>query len=151
MLQLFDAIWPKLFSIGVGAIAVASWERLLHPLLIELFTEKTKLHPHFVSHLKWNDNDPHKLSMSIKKLGYGVTGTLRFLDGKHSGKEYALKGRYDHGLLTFTYVATDDRSKSQGSGTFKRTKDGEAFAGYFAYVSQSSGKIETVTSEFVKS
>lgn len=150
MLQLFDAIWPKLFSLGVGAIAIASWERWLHPLLIEWFTEKTKLHPHFVAHIKWNEAEGHTLSMSIKKLGYGVTGTLRFLDGKHSGKEYILKGRYDHGLLTFTYVATDDRSKSQGSGTFKRNKDGDAFAGYFAYVSQTGGKIETVASEFVK-
>lgn len=144
----FDAIWPKILSMVVGALVLAGWERWINPWIVETFKEPIKLGSNFIGVLKWEDVGVHKIEMRPKKLGYDISGSLRFVEGKHVGKEYVISGRYQHGLLTFTYRPDDPQSTSQGSGTFLRSIDGKRFTGHFAYVGESSGVIESVPCEF---
>lgn len=144
---MLDDLSLKLLAAALGAAATPLFQYVLYPWFIEYFREPTKLRPSYTGELRWEDVGANKITVKLRKHGYRVSGTLLFMDGKHKGKEYELSGRYSHGLLTFTYLPADSGSTSQGSGTFQRLKDGELFKGYFAYVSLSSGKIETMTCE----
>ena len=150
MSQMLSQLLSSLLPLVIGALITPFWNHILYPRIIQVFAERTKLHRQYVAELRWADVGTHKLSMSVKKVGYKVTGTLRFIEGKANlGKEYELKGRYYHGLLTFTFVAMDPASISQGSGAFNSKSDGEAFVGYLTYISQSNGEIEAIDCKFV--
>ena len=141
---MFDDLLPKLGSAAIGAAATPILKDFVYPWLIELLREPTKLRSTYTGTIKWEDVGDHKMSVRLRKLGYKISGSILFVEGKHKGKEYKLTGRYSHGLLTFTYQSKDSASTSQGSGTFQRLRDGELFSGYFAYFGQSAGQVETV-------
>ncbi len=141
---MLEDFLPKLASAAIGAAATPFLKDFVYPWIIELLREPTKLKPTFIGAIKWADAGDHKLTVRIRKLGYRVSGTILFTEGKQKGKEYKLAGRYSQGLLTFTYHPKDSASTSQGSGTFLRLRDGELFRGHFAYFGQTHGHVETV-------
>ena len=147
--MITDALWPKILSMVVGALVFAAWARWINPWIVENFKEPIKLRSNFIGTLEWENAGNHRIELRPKKLGYDVSGSLRFLDAKHVGKTYEITGRYQHGLLTFTYKPDDAHSISQGSGTFLRSFDGDKFTGYFVFIAESSGTIETSPCEFV--
>lgn len=140
-------IIANLAAAAIGGIVVFSWERLIYPLFVQAFREPTKLASEYAGLLDFGRGPHHKISIRLNKRGYRITGTLRFTEGRHQGKEYALAGRYWHGLLTFTYWPLDQSSTSQGTATFQRLRDGTVLRGQFAYYSQDADQVSSVLCE----
>jgi hypothetical protein len=141
------SILGSLIAAAIGATLTPLWQRFLHPFIVENLWEPTKLAKEYKGRLDFGNGPRHEISVRVNKKGYGIEGRLRFIEGRHSGKEYFVKGRYYHGMLTFTYWAVDQVSTSQGSATFQRLRDGELFLGYFAYYSQEKDFVDTVKCE----
>jgi len=134
----------SLAASAIGGVLVFAWHSVIYPFLIERFKEPTKLAPEYYGTLDFGHGPTHRISVTVRKLGYRVTGLIRFTEGEHQGKEYELEGRYSHGSLTFTYWALNKASTSQGAGTFQRRHDGQLFVGAFAYYSQGQDAVSTV-------
>ncbi|HVR98503.1 MAG TPA: hypothetical protein VMW27_17950, partial [Thermoanaerobaculia bacterium] len=126
-------ILGNLIAAAIGAFVAFFWVSLAYPAIIEGFFEPTKLAREYRGVLDFGRGPHHTISLQVKKRGYRVRGKLVFLQGRHKGKEYPVKGRYAHSLLTFHYYPSDKMSTSQGTATFQRLRDGELFLGYFAY------------------
>lgn len=137
----------NLTAAAIGAFCAFVWTSHIYPIFIEGVFEPTKLATEYRGVLDFGRGPNHMLSLQVRKLGYRVRGRLTFLEGRHKGKVYPVKGRYSHSLLTFHYFPVDKISTSQGTATFQRLRDGELFVGYFAYYSQESDSVSTVRCE----
>jgi len=137
----------SLTAAAIGGIGAFCWTNFIYPAVVEGLYEPTKLAREYRGILDFGKGPNHLISLQVRKRGYRVAGKLTFLEGRHKGKVYPVKGRYSHSLLTFHYFPSDRRSTSQGTATFQRLKDGELFAGYFAYFSQESDTVSTVRCE----
>lgn len=146
-----NAVVLDLAKAAVGACAGAAFallfRKVLKPAFEQLFLEKRRLRRDWTGVIRWPDVGEHTLQVSLRKLGYTVSGRLLFTTGVHQGKAYRLTGRFAHGTLTFTYWPVDAASVSQGSGTFLLLNDGERLAGAFAYHGQTSNAVETIACE----
>jgi hypothetical protein len=140
-------IVANLIAAVIGAGAAWYWVSYVYPAVIEGFFEPTKLSAKYRGTLDFGKGPNHKVELRVKKRGYTVRGSLEFLDGRHKGKVYPVKGRYSHALLTFHYFPADKSSTSQGTATFQRLRDGELFLGYFAYYSEGEDRVATVACE----
>jgi hypothetical protein len=141
------AILTNLIAAAIGAFAAYLWVSHIYPAIIEGFFEPTKLAPEYRGTLDFGKGPYHTIALELRKRGYRVRGMLTFLEGRHKGKQYPVKGRYSHSLLTFHYFPSDKISTSQGTATFQRLRDGALFSGYFAYYSQESDSVSTVQCE----
>jgi hypothetical protein len=140
-------ILSNLIAAAIGGLAAFLWVSFIYPSIIEGFFEPTKLAQEYRGTLDFGNGPNHVISLQVRKRGYQVRGRLTFLEGRHKGKVYPVKGRYSHSLLTFHYFPADKISTSQGTASFQRLKDGELFVGYFAYFSQESDSVSTVRCE----
>lgn len=144
---MLNDVLSHLIAIAVGAIVAALWTSRLYPAILQGFLEPTKLAPEYRGVLDFGRGPRHEISLQIRKRGYTIRGKLVFIKGRHQGKEYPVKGRYWHSLMTFHYFPADKASTSQGTATFQRRHDGGSFSGYFAYYSQESDTVATVKCE----
>jgi len=141
--MLLDIV-SNLIAAAIGAFAAYLWVSVIYPAIIEGFFEPTKLAAEYRGTLDFGRGPHHTIALRVKKRGYRVRGTLEFLEGRHKGKVYPVKGRYSHSLLTFHYYPADKISTSQGTASFQRRKDGALLSGFFAYYSQESDSVSTV-------
>ena len=132
----------------LGTIVALTWNTFLVPLIIENFGERVKLHRYWISNLDFGSGNSHSVKLELKKLGYNISGDLEFTNGKHAGKKYKIKGRFQSLILTFRYYPYDKHSRSQGTATLMWLKDGELLKGHFAYFSQDKELVDTVGCEF---
>lgn len=128
----------------ICALLAATWSRLLLPFLIEYFGERIKIYRWWLGNLNFSSGQLHGIKLEIKKRGYDIRGDLEFTTGRHAGKKYYIKGRFQSNILTFHYYPHDKHSTSQGTATFKRLLDGEQLSGHFAYFSQENNEVATV-------
>jgi hypothetical protein len=141
---VFLDIIANLIAAAIGALSAWFWVTHVYPAIIEGFFEPTKLAKEYRGRLDFGKGPHHEIALRVQKRGYTVRGSLIFLDGRHKGKVYPVKGRYSHGLLTFHYFPSDKTSTSQGTATFQRLKDGAVLSGYFAYYSEGQDKVATI-------
>ncbi len=135
---------------AVGAAAYPLFSKVVYPYFVELFREPTKLKPEFVATLDFGGGKTDKIRLRIKKLGYQISGTLRFEEGDKMGAEYEVKGRYNHGIISFHYSACDASSTSQGSASLLRTEDGAHLTGHIIYFGRTAGVLLTAHCEFAE-
>jgi hypothetical protein len=142
-------IVANLIAAALGAFAAWLWVSYAYPAIIEGFFEPTKLAFEYRGILDFGKGPNHKVSLQVRKRGYTVRGSLTFLEGRHKGKVYPVKGRYAHALLTFHYFPADKSSTSQGTATFQRLRDGAVLSGFFAYYSEGQDKVATVRCDLI--
>jgi len=136
-----------LITTFLAALIAAYWKSFVVPFFIENFGERIKIHHTWVSNLNFGSGSLHGIKLTVNKLGYNITGELEFTTGRHTGKKYQIKGRFQSNILTFHYYPYDKHSTSQGTATFMRLMDGELLSGSFGYFSQEKNLIDTVKCE----
>lgn len=143
-----ESVLAGIISAFLLGIIVSIWKTLIVPFFIETFGERIKIYKSWRADLNFGSGNLHGIKLEINKLGYGVKGVLEFTTGRHIGKKYFVRGRFQSNILTFFYYPEDKHSTSQGSATFKRLNDGELLQGYFSYYSQEKDFIDKVDCEF---
>ena len=101
------SILTNLIAAAIGGFAVFLWASYIYPAVVEGFFEPTTLAREYRGTLDFGHGPHHVLSLQVRKRGYRVAGRLTFLEGRHKGKVYPVKGRYSHSLLTFHYFPSD--------------------------------------------
>lgn len=144
---LLNEIGSEIIVGILGIFATLAWMKIIYPGIVEYFVEPTKLAVLYGGTLDFGRGPNHRIQVTLRKRGRGITGSLRFTEGRNAGKEYGVQGRYSHGLLTFVYWPLDKASTSQGTATFQRLQDGALFRGQFAYYSQEGDKVAAVQCE----
>lgn len=129
---------------AAGALALQAWKTVIKPAIEQQFQEPLVLRREWQGTIHWADPGDHDIQMSIKKVGFSVSGTLLFTSGKYRGRKYILAGRFSHLTLTFTYHPVNRTQVSQGSGTFLLREEADQLIGYFAYHAKGGNVIETV-------
>jgi len=135
----------------LGVEGVVTYGKLASHFGFPEITDAWRSHPLSQILEELDDDDsynkrPFRTALIVKR-GYVIRGDLVFVEGRHKGKSYPVKGRYSHSLLTFHYFPADKISTSQGTATFQRLRDGALLKGVFSYYSQDSDTVATVACE----
>jgi hypothetical protein len=84
-----------------------------------------------------------KESVTLKRKGHSVTGTIVVTASSDTGKTYELDGRFKNLILTVSYSATDKSALDSGTFTLMLVDNGRRFNGVSSLYVDGQNKIES--------
>lgn len=118
------------------------WKGLVEPWFEERVYKDLHIEGKWYS-LYVNAVDFRQETISLKRHGHTVTGTMMCTTGEDDGEEYHICGSFRNMLLPLTYEATDKKKTDRGSITLRSTFNGERLVGKIALYETRFDEVET--------
>ena len=134
-------IWSNL-SIGVVAGLVAtflsivlrmSWVAIIVPWYEDRVYKDARIEGRWSAFAKFDDENSDKFTLSLRRQGHRVDGTMVCTEGFDKGREFLVNGTFRNLILTLTYSSIDDTTLDRGTLTLMLVENGDAFRGHVAY------------------
>lgn len=96
-----------------------------------------------IPHADDYEDPQYQETISIRRMGENITGTVRTTQGKYTGRIYVLEGKFRNLTLMATYKSKDGKNLECGSYCVALTDIGNTFKGYVTYCPDDHREIKT--------
>ena len=143
-----DGIISGLISGVVVTIFVvivrAMWKRIITPWFEELVYKDAMLEGKWFSLYIDQNIMTRQETISLKRHGHDVSGTLICANGPDEGTSYSVQGSFRNMILPLIYETNDRSRTDRGSITLRSVRDGERMEGKAAVYDTDADAIESI-------